>query len=350
MKYLTITNEISTPGRRYIKANHGHQLKDWIGGLVISKLLKLEYVHTPYEYLDFFTTDQYDLQIHDMKNLDTLDFSDFLQNKHGRHINQIWGQYHGHYVDQINLLRCDELNKISDNIVLKINNGSKKCKIKSGFKNMRVYRMQPCVVNQWFRNKFISHNILDEIIDELTNKFKKYHKNYKSYYDTDKVNVAVHIGRGVDYNDEWLLNQPSFVERHMFSLKYFETIFNQLRVIYGDKIIFHIYTEENNSEEIVSKFCNKKDIKLHIGNNRTDLKYNLVHDIFYHFVMSDILIPCNSAFSVVASYYRKNKITIYHPHEHLFGMPKKNGYIPTSEDGIFDTKFVSNYTKECGYG
>jgi hypothetical protein len=34
--------------------NHGHQIKDALGGLTIGKLLGLNYVHTPYPYLDFF--------------------------------------------------------------------------------------------------------------------------------------------------------------------------------------------------------------------------------------------------------------------------------------------------------
>ena len=34
--------------------NHGHQLKDALGGLTIRRLFNLNYVHTPYSYLDYF--------------------------------------------------------------------------------------------------------------------------------------------------------------------------------------------------------------------------------------------------------------------------------------------------------
>ena len=34
--------------------NHGHQLKDALGGLTIGRLFNLNYVHTPYGYLDYF--------------------------------------------------------------------------------------------------------------------------------------------------------------------------------------------------------------------------------------------------------------------------------------------------------
>ena len=34
--------------------NHGHQLKDALGGFTIGHLLNLNYIHTPYSYLDFF--------------------------------------------------------------------------------------------------------------------------------------------------------------------------------------------------------------------------------------------------------------------------------------------------------
>ena len=34
--------------------NHGHQLKDALGGFTIGYLLNLNYIHTPHSYLDFF--------------------------------------------------------------------------------------------------------------------------------------------------------------------------------------------------------------------------------------------------------------------------------------------------------
>ena len=34
--------------------NHGHQLKDALGGITIGHLFNLNYVHRPYPYLDFF--------------------------------------------------------------------------------------------------------------------------------------------------------------------------------------------------------------------------------------------------------------------------------------------------------
>jgi hypothetical protein len=65
-------------------------------------------------------------------------------------------------------------------------------------------------------------------------------------------------------------------------------------------------------------------------------------------VKSDILITCNSSFSTVASYFRYNKPTIYHPHVFFKGISSGN-YIPTDEFGNFDTgllrEFVSNYRK-----
>ncbi|MCG8309857.1 MAG: hypothetical protein MI975_20845 [Cytophagales bacterium] len=34
--------------------NHGHQLKDALGGLTAGCLFDLKYVHTPHKYLDYF--------------------------------------------------------------------------------------------------------------------------------------------------------------------------------------------------------------------------------------------------------------------------------------------------------
>jgi hypothetical protein len=337
MKYATITNELSTDGKRYVQANHGHQLKDYFGGLAICKLFGLKYVHTSYEYLDFFTTNMHELPMDKLMDQDpdlkVISLSEVIKK------NQVWGG-HNYDLELFNRqLDRERLMEIPNDCILNIDNGSYQCKKGQGAKNMRVYRLHPCVARAWYEVGMLDWDIFDEIVSEFTDKFTKYHVNHKSQYDSDKINVAVHIGRGIDYTTS-LRYIPSFVERYMFKLGYFEWIFNQLRKIFGKKLLFHIYTEKLNSEEVVDRFSKCSDVEIHVGSDRKERNHDLVHDIFYHFVTSDILIPCNSAFSVVATYYRKNKITIYHPHEHLYGLPMEHGYIPTDVNGLFDVDYL----------
>ena len=132
----------------------------------------------------------------------------------------------------------------------------------------------------------------------------------------------------------------SFAVRYMFSMDYYENIIIHLEKTYGiGNVETTIYTEQMCSEEIVERFENRLNTKVALGTNRQDQNFNLVHTIFQDFVKADILVCSNSSFSVMCSYFRKDRTTIYHPHLQLRHLPKPN-YIPTSESGEIDTKLL----------
>lgn len=326
MNYLTI---------KLFRGNHGHQLKDMFGGLTIAKLYDFKYLHKANEYLDFFALGY---------NEETLDHFDLLlkrKSKIGVRSND------GLDFNQAQLLFEPYKNKNNHLVVLET-----------------ATRIHPFQTIKWYQNGLINKNIFEEITRETTEKFRAKHQNYSSYFNNDVINIAMHVDRGVSYNKElWPQNFEHHQNvRYMFPISYYENIYNQItHLLSGQPYKVYIYTEEANSEEIVKVFGTRKDTKLCIGKNRLQKRrtgkildkiknriedvtlrnsYAFVHDIFYHFVMSDIFIASNSSFSAVVAYYRHGKPMIYHPHKHLLDLPETN-YFATDEDGYFDVSRLS---------
>ncbi|MGB0429741.1 MAG: hypothetical protein ACPGLV_04645, partial [Bacteroidia bacterium] len=269
--------------------NHGHQIKDVLGGIIISKYFKLTYLHRRNgNYLDFTGLQHvykaYDKNI--LKGYRTIEFT-----------GPEWRGYNNYFKF---LIRYRKLL----------------------YKSRRRYaffsnacRVHPFQIYNWQKKGIVKNDIYGSLIQKLATGFKIQNPNRPIEFDVDLINVAVHISRGVDYKKQ---QKNSKVLRYMFSVEYFKSIIKQIENSYSaKKVLFHIYTEKLNSEEVVKSFSDKFNVKIHLGENRDEFSELQVANIFNAFVKADVLVTCNSSFSVVASYFRNNKPTIYYPHRHL---------------------------------
>jgi hypothetical protein len=301
MVYCTVRN--TTGGY------HGHQLKDLIGGITISKIFNFDYYHSVYTYLEFFGIGNNKPTTQDIpENIDFL---------------RIGGPFWGG-------ANFENMNKKFGWITEKYRNEDVLISIENA---MRVFPHQTI---KWYREELIKRNIFDEIITELTNNFNIKHREDTASFNNEVINIAIDIARGSSADKDKYPGHytDSKNVRYIFPVKYFETIIEQIRSIKTTaNKIFHIYTEKLNSDEVVETFNNYEDIVLHIGENREVGNVKLIQQIFLDFVYSDILVTCNSSFSAVASYFRKGKATIYHPHYHLYDLPEDN-FFATTEDGM----------------
>lgn len=295
MIYLTVRN---TSG-----GNHGHQLKDLIGGITIAKVFGFEYVHTYYPYLEFFGLGYGEKKVDELP--EDLDYI------------KIGGPFW-------NGISSENLHKIFDPLIEKYPNRDCLISIENA---LRLFPFQA------------GSPILEEMIKDISQKFEKKNGNRPTYFDPEKINIAVHINRGQDYDKEKFpeLFDQSTTVRFMFPISYWENIISQIKEnLEPGTFLIHIYTEKLNSEEIIETFKDREYINLYIGDNRADGNNQQIHDIFYHFVKADLLVCSNSSFSTMATYFRDNKLTIYHPHDHLKNLPE-NYFIPTDSEGNFDT-------------
>lgn len=312
MIYLTVRN---TSG-----GNHGHQLKDLIGGYTIAKVYGFQYVHSFYPYLESFALGVNEKPIHEIEeNIAYLRFG-------GPYWNGI------NYQNASSLFGEIESKNSNRDVLVTIENA------------LRIF---PSQTIKWFKDGLIKTNVFDEVYSELTSKYRYKHKTRLNSLDKSLINIVVHINRGESYDRDKYPDHfaSDWNVRFMFDLSYFENIFNQIRqVMNGKKYLIHIYTESLNSEEIVERFSNQEDIQLHIGKNRDEGDNELVRSIFHDFVTSDIFVPCNSSFSAMASLYRKGLPTIYHPHAHLFDLPEDDFY-PTDPLGNFDFERLNLYLR-----
>lgn len=296
-------------------------MKDLLGGITIGKIFDFKYVHTCYPYLDFFALGQDELKICEINE----------------EINYL--RYGGPFWGGMSLVNAQNL---FDDIAEKFK--EKDCLVT--FEN--ALRIHPCQTIKWFNEGLIEKNIFKKILEETTRKFETKHYGRKTYFEPGCIHIAIHINRGADYDSvkypEHFANHENV--RYMFPLAYYKRIVDQISEKLGDKKhIFHIYTEKLNSEEIVKEFVGRENTILHIGENRGEGNNQLAHEIFYHFVKSDVLVTSNSSFSVMASYFRDKKITIYHPHAHLFGLPEDR-FLATDPEGSFNSQVLTNLFQE----
>lgn len=291
--------------------NHGHQLKDALGGLTIGHLFNLNYVHTPYEYLDFFGIG-YNYPTISSEWIEKADYKDIILIS-----GPLWD----------GISDYERMSNYFNRTLLDIDK-------KSLLIFDKALRVHPFQAIPWYKEGKLKVNIFSKILREVSNNFMNLHSLNVQNWDKP-IEVAVHINRGVDYDKEKYPNhfENSSMPRFMFSMDYYENIMEQIENVYGlGNVKFKIYTEELNSEEISLRFYKKKNTKILIGSNRSERNNNLVHSIFHAFVKSDILVCSNSSFSVMCAYFRNGKKTIYHPHNHLRYLPEPN-YIKTNENG-----------------
>jgi len=298
---------------------HGHRLKDVFGAFTLGHLFDIEYVHTPFSYLDFFGIGH---ECHTE--------SKWLRSFRYKKIKRVNGPFWDGF-DDFEMMQSHfqkELKSIdSDTLVI----FGKAC------------RVFPHQTIPWYKDGLIEKDIFSLVKDDVSTRFcKKHHlKSPKDKKDSDVIHVAIHINRGTDYDrikypDHFV---SSSAVRYIFPLDYFENIMNQIENATDQLVHFTIYTESLHSEEIVKRFQSRKNTELRIGSNRRQKNNQLIYDIFMDFVKADILVSCNSSFSAMCAYFRKGKKTIYHPHRHLAHLPVTE-YVQTDELGDFDVSLL----------
>lgn len=297
--------------------NHGHQLKDALGALTIGRLFDLNYVHTPYEYLAFFGIG-YKYPV--VKKED--------RSSKYKAIKRVSGPLWCGIDDYDELLDYFKkaLPKQSDETLVIFDN---------------ALRIHPFQTIPWLKEGRLKYDVFSKIQEELSSNFIELH-SLDLKKKNEPIKVAMHINRGMDYDKEIYPQHftSSYAVRYMFSMDYYENILNHIDKAYGiGNVSFDIYTEAQNSEDITDRFLTRKNTKVHIGSNRQEKNYDLVHGIFQAFVEADILVCSNSSFSVMCAYFRKDRQTIYHPHLQLRYLPEPN-YVKTTKDGIIDISLL----------
>jgi len=298
---------------------HGHQLKDLLGGMAIAKVFGFNYVHTPYDYLEFFG----------------IGFKENIVSKRDRFLTKKI-KVRGPKWDGISYEEAKEIfepiKQKNTNCLIVVEN---------------ALRIHPCQTISWYEQGLISSNVFEEMTLSTTSKFAQKHKDRNITYDSNVINIAMHINRGQDYDPIRFPKHftDSTNPRYIFPLSYYRNIYNQVvEALNGKPHKLHIYTEQLNSEEIVKEFQNDSNVEIHIGSNRMEKKDELIYDIFYHFVKSDILISCNSSFSSMPVYFRHNKPMVYHPHKHLYDL-KGDNHFATDIEGNIDNDRLQRIVK-----
>lgn len=293
--------------------NHGHQLKDALGGLTIGRLFNLNYVHTPYEYLDYFGLGfKYPVVERADRKLKY------------KNIVRVEGPLWCGIDDYEELLQYFEkaLPKRSNDTLVILEN---------------ALRIHPFQTIPWYLEGRTTRNIFAEIQQEVSQNFNELH-SLKINKFKSPVEVAVHINRGTDYDREKFPQHftSPFAVRYMFDMDYYENIILHIEKAYGTgNVYFNIYTEKQNAEDILQRFDKRKHTRVIIGSDREEKNYDQIHSIFKSFVEADILVCSNSSFSVMCAYFRKGRKTVYHPHLQLRYLPEPN-YIKTEDDGSLD--------------
>lgn len=297
--------------------NHGHQLKDAIGGLTIGRLFNLNYIHTPYSYLDYFGLG-YKYPVIEKEN----------RKLHYETIVHVEGPLWSGIEDYDDLLEyfSKALPENNDTTLVVLQN---------------ALRIHPFQTIPWYQQGKIKTNIFAQIQEEMSHNFNEIH-NLTLTQNQYPLQVAVHINRGTDYDKEKFPKHFSspYAVRYMFDMDYYENIIQHIEKAHGEgNVKFTIYTEKENAEDIITRFGNRKHTKVQLGSNREEKNYDQIHAIFKAFVTAAILVCSNSSFSVMCAYFRKDRKTVYHPHLQLRHLPEPN-YVKTNEDGSLDCQVL----------
>lgn len=301
---------------------HGHQIKDHLGGITIMHLLGMKYLHTPYTYLEEFG------------------FGDDVPRM------RWWRRYLGfRRAVRIKGPLWDGFSDFRD-FQKTIASGIGHTDDKTLYILEKAVRVHPFQTIPWFKEGLIGSDIFTAISRSTSAAYRRRHSipDWDMPGNAHPVDVAIHISRGVDYDPnrfpEHFDNSRNV--RYMFLLCYFDRVMSQIEeAVGGGYVRFHVYTEALHSGEIVDHFSSRSNVEVNVGNNRREKNDQLIHRIFRHFVTADILVTCNSSFSTVATYFRDDRPTIYHPHEHLDHLNDPL-HIPTMENGEFDIELLKS--------
>ena len=206
------------------------------------------------------------------------------------------------------------IKKLSDNI----DNSTIKNKIYKKFLNSLDELLKD---NQNIDSTIISYihafNIFDNNPDyylsniqaDLINAYDENNSNRKLIYNTNKINIAIHIrvfnqlDDTINYND--YMNNTGM--RHYMTCNLYFSLIEKLKEKYSNSDI-HIFSQEHLFDIHYKKLREIEDIKIHFDDLDT-------FDTFHHLCKADILIMGTSSFSILSAFYNKNTV-IYLPYSH----------------------------------
>lgn len=270
--------------------NHGHRLMDRLGALTIARLYNLVFYPEPDERIDPLLPSGF---CHQAYNLPML---------------RRTVTYKGPFYKGISLEHAQTSFQSKARLF-----------IPTVFSLRKAFRLHPFQAYQWNQNGELTNSVFEQITRQLT-QFANDNFNELSWFEGDFHHVAVHISRGSDYDRPEFHLYPERLH-YMFPIEFFLNAVNQLREKHNKAILFHIFTEKKNSEEVVTNFEDQPDVKLYLGPNREENNQAYIEKVFQHLVMADSLIACNSQFSLSAAYYRPDRPTYFFPNDHLKGLP-----------------------------
>ena len=303
------------------KGNHGHQLKDAIGGILFGRISGWELTNFQSEYLAFSGINRIGSKMRLIDRAMLLGSAYSINGPYWEGFDK-WTSLQG--VIGFHKGRISRRN--------------------ARFVNVQdATRVHPHQAKKFFLDGRFEKDYCNELLNELQAAYNA--ENTCLEKPTDIVNICAHFNRGIDFDNK---NTSAFIDpsapRYFFPIEYYKTIFSKIRsTLTEKKLEFHIYTEEYNSDALDFAFLEESDVTIIKGRNRSVIQPKEVERIFNAFVKADILVSSNSSFSVTASYFRSGP-TIFHPHDHLNVL--NEDYIPTTITGNFDhAKLMSSLNK-----
>ena len=116
-------------------------------------------------------------------------------------------------------------------------------------------------------------------------------KNFKCYFNKDKINIAIHIRRGD-------VTKENGYRRWMDLQYYLKIIENVDRIKFNKPLIYHMYMFDMPEEELkqITEFKDKNNINIEVHNDED------VFSTFYHFTRADIFVCGQGSLSLLANY------------------------------------------------
>lgn len=179
----------------------------------------------------------------------------------------------------------------------------------------------------------------ETMITEIRSKYSHKRKlnPVVSYFNRNKLNVAVHVRRGADVAPDgrapWRATSDSY---------YLQIISNIRAVLPQFEIDFHIYSEGPPS---IFEIYRGPGIYFHFC-PWPPTNYQDLFTSFHHMITADILVTATSEFSYFCAHMNPN-ITITLPVARVCELPKENRHLRSNLDGTFEGgalyRLFSNY-------
>jgi hypothetical protein len=185
-------------------------------------------------------------------------------------------------------------------------------------KGIRVMLYQ---VHRWGNEGKIDPNIYSRVIQKLREKyFGKEHPAKFCYFDSNHINVAVHIRR----------DDASVENQRFLPLSYYESLLGKLDKFFKDELHeFHIYSSGSDDD--------MNQIRKALDKISDNFKYHFnesAMEAIHHMAVADILVVGNSSFSHWPGFLSKG-VKLYHPHFHMYDL-NEDEWVVAGREGDFD--------------